>query len=149
MSLGLGSLAQTNATKFVSKHNEEAQQLSNEFGIPAAIILGVAMHESANGTSRNAKELNNYFGIKGSNKLTHRRSSYKAFENAKHSFESFCSMLSRKNFYRDLKGNMNPARWIKAMADANYAEAKEEWKRKIASIIKSENLSLYDKDNKL
>ena len=149
LGLSFSANAQNAATKFIQKHNKAAQELSNQFGIPAAIILSVAMHESANGTSRNAKELNNFFGVKGSNNLTHRKSMYKAFDDAKHSFESFCGMLARKNFYSGLKGNMNPAKWIKAMADANYAEAKNEWKTKVSSIIKSQNLTLYDKDNKL
>jgi uncharacterized FlgJ-related protein len=37
----------------------------HQSGIPASIILGIAMHESANGNSAIAKNLNNQFGMKG------------------------------------------------------------------------------------
>ena len=37
----------------------------HESGVPASIVLAVAMHESANGNSHIAKKLNNQFGVKG------------------------------------------------------------------------------------
>lgn len=142
---GFGANAQKVIDNFIQRHVKEAQELREKWGIPASIILGVALHESGAGTSRNAKELNNYFGVKGSNNLTHRKSSYKAFESAKDAFNSFCSMISRKQYYQKLKGNMNPKKWLAAMNSAGYATIGQEWVDKINSIIYKQKLTTYDK----
>lgn len=54
------SKAQTQAQSAVDARKEWAIQVKDEFGIPASIILAIAMYESANGTSKVATYLNNH-----------------------------------------------------------------------------------------
>ena len=54
-------------SSYIKEHKEVAQRLMRETGVPASVILAVAIHESAYGNSRIAKHLNNHFGIKGKN----------------------------------------------------------------------------------
>lgn len=143
MSISLSVSAQKSADNFIRNNLTFAQQLGRDYGIPPSIIMGIAMHESANGTSQNARDLNNFFGIKGSNNLTSRKSSYKGFENVKHCFESFCQMITRKSFYPILKGTGNYLKWLDALKKANYAEAFD-WKSKVAATIENKNLNNYD-----
>ena len=56
-------------TKYVKLFKPYADSLSKEYGIPAAVMLGVAILESGSGTSKNAKALNNHFGIVGKKDL--------------------------------------------------------------------------------
>src|SRR5665811_1069789 len=62
----LAASAQKNTSEsFIDKFKDDAIRIMHETGVPASIILGVAMHESANGNSAIAKNLNNDFGVKG------------------------------------------------------------------------------------
>ena len=44
--------AQSAASKYVEAYREAAIRTMNQHGVPASIILGVAIHESASGTSK-------------------------------------------------------------------------------------------------
>ncbi|MET0636279.1 MAG: glucosaminidase domain-containing protein [Chitinophagaceae bacterium] len=121
-----------------------ADSLSSIYGIPTSIILGVAILESGSGTSRNARMLNNHFGIVGKNNLlkTKRvKSRYKQYPNVSASFADFCRLLSRRKYYARLKGTTDPKPWIDAIAAAGYSEAPVEWKKRITATIKKNKLS--------
>ena len=49
---GNTAFAQRSVTRYVDNHKEIAVKLMNETGIPASVILGVAMLESGSGTSK-------------------------------------------------------------------------------------------------
>lgn len=142
---GLFSSAQKSTDRFIEKYLPLAQDLKQEWGIPISIILGVSIIESGSGTSLNAKQLNNFFGVKGKNSLKKRKSSYKQFASPKDSFEQFCSMISRKKFYPKLKGTNNYTTWLHLMNASGYASAKGKWIKDISTVIRKFNLSLYDK----
>ena len=57
--------AQNTSQSYIEKFKDNAVRLMHETGVPASIILAAAMHESANGNSNIAKNLNNQFGVKG------------------------------------------------------------------------------------
>lgn len=145
MLLLLHSDAQKVTYNFIDKFLPLCQDLKQEWGIPISIILGVSILESGSGTSLNARQLNNFFGITGSNSLKHRRTAYKQYATAKESFEHFCRLMSTKKFYAKLKGDMNYHTWLAAMNKANYAGAKGVWITRIKSIIQKQKLYLYDK----
>lgn len=129
---------------YVKKYKPTADSLSKEYGIPASIILGVAIIESGSGTSRNAKRLNNHFGIAGKNKLSKTKgksSRYKQYHTVMDSYVDFCKMLTRKKYYKALKGTKDHKPWIEAMAKAHYSELPIEWKKRINATIKSNKLS--------
>jgi len=132
-------------TKFIDHYVPLARELSTEFGIPVAIILGVSTLESGSGTSPNARQLNNFFGVTGRNSLKKRRSVYKQYAQPEDSFRDFCEIMSRKKFYPGLKNNMNYTKWLAAMNHASYAGAKGVWITRVTQIVKKYKLDLYDK----
>lgn len=131
-------------TSYVSRYKPLADSLSTLYGVPSSVILGVAIIESAAGTSRNAKLLNNHFGIVGKNNLLKTkgvRSRYKQYPTAAASYIGFCQLLSRKKFYPKLKGNNDYKAWLEAMSKAHYSEAPVEWKKRVTAAIKKHKLS--------
>lgn len=56
--------AQNTSQSYIEKFKDNAVRIMHESGVPASIILAVAMHESANGNSNIAKTLNNQFGVR-------------------------------------------------------------------------------------
>ncbi len=130
---------------YINRFLPVAKGLSDEYGIPVAVILGVSTLESGSGTSKNCKQLNNYFGVTGRNSLKKRHSAYKQYATPEDSFRDFCGIISRKKFYPKLKGNTNYAKWLAAMNHASYAGAKNIWISRITNIIIKHRLTQYDK----
>ena len=128
-------------SKYVKKYRPLADSLQEEYGIPASVILGVAILESGSGTSRNAKLLNNHFGMTGKNKLKDIKSRYKQYESVYDSYKDFCKLLKKKKYYDKLKGNMNYALWVDAISKAGYSEVPTIWKQRVISTIKKNKLS--------
>lgn len=149
-SLSLQASAQSSASAFIDQHKKTAIILMNQSGIPASIILGVSMIESAMGKSRNCKLLNNYFGIKGKNNLSKAkgapRSAYKQYPNSYASFKDFVRIVKSKKYYPDLKGNLDYKKWLVKMNQYGYAEAKGKWIADISSVIRKYELDAYDKE---
>ena len=131
-------------SRYVKKYRPIADSLSDEYGIPTAVILGVAILESGSGSSRNAKLLNNHFGIVGKNNLMKTkgvRSRYKQYQAPKASYSDFCRLIARKKYYSRLKGTKDYKPWLEAMSKAGYSEAPLEWKKRITATIKKNKLS--------
>lgn len=141
----LKTIAQSKTvTRYIEKYSALADSLSFEFGIPVSVILGVAIVESSSGTGRNAKLLNNHFGIVGKNNLLKTkgiRTKYKQFPNGESSYISFCKLISRRKLYKKLKGNSDFTLWVDAISKSNYSEVPEIWKKGILYAIKSCKLS--------
>ena len=99
----LSGFAQTRS--FIQKYRPLADSLSVEYGIPTSVILSISILESASGTSRNCRLLNNFFGIVGKNNLLKTRgikSRYKQYENDTASFVGFCKLQTKKKYYQKL-----------------------------------------------
>lgn len=143
--MGLGQLrAQTTAEAYINQYRPLAQQLSDSFGIPAALILAVATVESGAGTSRNCRVLHNHFGIKAGKHLrtiNGYRTRYRYYETDSLSFVDFCQYLSRRKFYVLLKGNFNYNAWLNAMAKSGYSGSPAKWKQKIRHTIQRYHLN--------
>lgn len=134
--------AQTDA--YIRKYRPLADSLAAEYGIPAGVILGIAVVESSSGAGRNVKLLNNHFGIVGKNHLMKAKkikTRYKYYPNATESFKSFCNLMTRKKFYKKLKGNLNYKLWLTAISKSGYSELPSVWIPRITSIIKNYKLS--------
>lgn len=133
-------------SKYVRKYRPLADSLATEYGVPAAVILGVAIIESGSGTSRNCKLLNNHFGIVGKNKVhkTHGvKTKYKQYPNARASYIDFCRLMTRKKFYAKLKGNKDYRAWTDAISKHNYSEIPIEWKKRVDAAIRKNKLSSH------
>src|SRR6201996_3477829 len=93
----LAASAQKNTSQsYIEKFKDDAIRIMHESGVPASIILAVAMHESANGNSNIAQNLNNQFGVKGYNKTVYKTQKnkkvstfYKHYNSVMESFEDF------------------------------------------------------------
>lgn len=131
-------------SKYVKKYAPIADSLGKEYGIPSSIILAVAILESGSGTSRNAKLLNNHFGIVGKNDLLPSKgikSVYKQYPSVRASYIDFCRVLRKKKYYKTLRGNSNYVLWVDAISKAGYSEIPEIWKKRVLEIIRKNRLA--------
>ena len=121
----------------VEKYRKFVDSVSLHYQIPSDLVFGVGVCESGFGTSKHAKNLNNYFGIRGQYSKVH-KTSYVDYDKPEDGIVAFCELVARKKFYQKLKGNPDPNVWIKALANANYAANGRIWtnlvKRGIASV---------------
>ncbi len=138
-------LAQTVGAQknYVSKYRPLADSLSAVYEIPAGVILAVAIVESGGGNSRNARLLNNHFGIVGKNNLLATkgiRTRYKQYPSVAASYTAFCQLLTRKKFYKKLKGEKKAKDWIEAISKAGYSESPKEWVKRVSETVKKYKL---------
>lgn len=134
----------TAQSHYIGKYRPLADSLSSAYGIPAAIILGVAIMESGAGSSRNAKLLNNHFGIVGKNNLLKTkgvRSRYKQYPSVHASYLDFCRIIAKRKFYKRLKNNEDYTLWADAMSKAGYSEIPDIWKERVIATIRKHKLS--------
>src|SRR5688572_6833847 len=137
----------TAQSKYIKQYRPIADSLSDVYGIPTSVMLGIAIIESGAGSSRNCKLLNNHFGIKGKNDLLKTkgiRSAYKQYPNGRSSYVAFSKLMTRKKFYPRLKGNMDHILWLDAISKAGYSTVPGEWKRNITAAIRKHELTKYD-----
>ncbi|MDP4262729.1 MAG: glucosaminidase domain-containing protein [Bacteroidota bacterium] len=137
-------LAAGQSPRYVKKYKPLADSLSAVYGIPAAIILGVAIMESGAGGSRNCKLLNNHFGIVGKNNLLRTKgikTRYKQYPDAQASYMDFCRVIKKKKFYKKLKDNMDYKLWADAISKTGYSEIPVEWKKRVIATIEKNKLS--------
>ena len=93
-------------SKYIKQYKPIADSLSEIYGVPTSVMLGVAIIESGAGKSRNCKLLNNHFGVKGKNDLLKTKgikSSYKQYPDGRAFYVAFCKLMTRKKFYPKLK----------------------------------------------
>lgn len=131
---------------YIEQHKKVAQQLMKDTGVPASVILAVAIHESAYGNSRVAKNLNNHFGIKGKNNNKNIRSSFKGYESVFESYNDFVSLLKRKGSTQKLfenQGASDYTTWVRTISRSGYSATKG-WSSKILSTIDRYNLNDFD-----
>ena len=57
--------AQSAAEVYINKYDTLAIEVLNNYQIPASLILGIALQESAAGTSKLCRINHNHFGVKG------------------------------------------------------------------------------------
>lgn len=137
------STVQAQKQVYIAKYKPLCDSLSIQYGIPSNVILGIAMHESGNGTSKVCRLLNNHFGIVGKNNLriTHNiKSRYKAYDSDTQSFLHFCKYVSSKKYYLKLKGNPSIPKWLYAIGRSGYCNRPKLWSRLIINILRKSQL---------
>jgi flagellum-specific peptidoglycan hydrolase FlgJ len=127
--------AQNDVTYF-QKYKASSDSLSLIYGIPSCVILGVAYHESAGGTSVVATKLNNHFGIAGNCRedVTHHKSRYRYYATVLDSYNSFCEMVACKKFFDSMQGITDERIWLQKIFSSGYASDKK-WAQRILKII--------------
>lgn len=131
------------AKYYIQKYKPLTDSLSQQYGIPSQVILGIAMQESAFGKSKVCRLLKNHFGIVGKNNLrkTHNiKSRYKAYDNDTASFVHFCNYVAARKYYIKLKGVTDIRIWLNSIGRAGYCRHPKQWTRAIMSLLKRNNL---------
>gem|GEM_PF-195781 len=140
--------AQQSTSDYLKKFKPVSVELMQETGIPASVILGIAMLESGTGTSKNAKLLHNHFGIVGKNNLSQtnpgHKSRYKQYLSDVASYEHFVQLLTKKKWYTTLQGNMEYTTWLNKMNHSGYSSAGQEWIKRVTNIINRYKLYKLD-----
>lgn len=124
---------------YFKKYQGLADSLECVYGIPSEVMMGIAYHESAGGTSKVAKHSNNHFGIKGKNHKVN--TAFRYYESDTASYEGFCKLIVSKKFYTKLKGNENPKVWINQISRSGYAGGSSTWGPRIIAIINKNKLT--------
>lgn len=139
---------QSAADNYMAQYKELAVKLMNRHEIPASVILGIAIHESASGNSKIAKNLNNHFGVKGSNTNKQINSSYKGYETVEDSYKDFIDMMKSRPKFKilfDKYSDYDYKNWIYGIQRGGYA-ASRTWAAQVISIIQRHKL--YECDNR-
>lgn len=137
--------------KYLQKFEPVAVSLMKETGVPASVILGIAMLESGMGTSKNARLLRNHFGIVGRNNLAKRgetyRSVYREFASDTASYRHFVKLVTRKKWFNSMKAEDNYQQWLAKLNHSGYSTAGHVWINRVTSMIK--RYKLYELDDAL
>ena len=140
---------------YIDQFKDNAISIMRETGIPASIILGIAMHESANGNSNIAQKLNNQFGIKGNtgsvyfknDKKVH--SAYKRYDSIMESFADFARIMTERKQFSHLSQNLTQydyEKWVKGIQRAGYASSRK-WGTQVLGIIRKYQLNELDQQS--
>ena len=112
----------------IQRYKPFIDSLSQVYGIPSKLIIGVGICESGFGQSKQSIKQNNYFGLRGKYSRK-KKSSFKHYARPEDSMVDFCEVLASKKYYTTLKGNPDPMKWTRAMAKARYAANAKRWIR--------------------
>ena len=142
--INLKSESSTNQTSiYIDKYNAIAVNLMKEYNVPASVILGISMLESANGTSKLSKNNNNYFGIRTV------KGPYIKFENDEQSFLHFAKLISTSKIYSKhynylVDNNIYDYNiWLDRIKLSGYA-TDPNWSIKVKNIINRHELYRFD-----
>ncbi|OKS89031.1 glucosaminidase domain-containing protein [Mucilaginibacter polytrichastri] len=143
--------AQSTSSTYIDKFKDNAIRIMHESGVPASIVLAIAMHESGSGTSKLARTQNNHFGVKGRSPVSYTgrkptHSSYKQYDSAMDSFQDFARIMTERKQFSHLAGNLNHydyLGWVKGIQRSGYASSKK-WGAQVLGLIKKYQLNTYD-----
>jgi Bax protein len=142
--------AQNPVQKYIDKYKDMATRMMEKHGIPVSVILGIAIHESGSGTSKNCVYLHNHFGMiagKGKKQTPAGFASfYRYFETDSLSYEHFAQYIINRKFYPKLKGDMDYRKWLNAIGSAGYSANKQRWVGAVSLTIR--RFKLADLDQK-
>ncbi|MBQ3469459.1 glucosaminidase domain-containing protein [Candidatus Saccharibacteria bacterium] len=132
VSAGLSSLQ----AAFVDTYHDIAAQLGAEYGIPWEAVMAQGILESASGTSRFARERNNFFGIGA---VDNNPDAAKYYSSPAEGWKGYFEFISNNPRYRqhgafDHAGD--PIGYIQAIKAAGYA-TDPNYVSKLAGIIKA------------
>lgn len=143
----------TTSQAYIDQFKENAVTIMRETGIPASIILGIAIHESGSGNSNIAKKLNNQFGMKGASGSVYYknkkkvRSSYKKYDSILDSFADFARIITERRDRGKISSELTETeyeKWVKGIQRSGYASSKK-WGAQVLGIIRKYDLNTLDK----
>jgi flagellum-specific peptidoglycan hydrolase FlgJ len=147
------AFAQKNTSQsYIEQFKDNAIEIMHQTGIPASIILGIAMHESGCGNSTIAQNLNNQFGVKGGGgavfykhqKKVH--SAYKKYDSILDSFDDFARIITHRQQLGHISDQLTQydyEKWVKGIQRSGYASSKK-WGAQVLAIIRKYQLNDLD-----
>jgi len=152
----VSAFAQKNTSQsYIEQFKDNAISIMHETGIPASIILGIAMHESGNGNSKIAQNLNNQFGVKGGGGAVYYnhnkkvKSAYKKYDSILESFADFARIMTERKQFSHLAESLTQydyEKWVKGIQRSGYASSRK-WGSQVLGIIHKYNLNDLDKED--
>jgi flagellum-specific peptidoglycan hydrolase FlgJ len=139
---------------YIEQYKADAIRIMHETGVPASIVLGVAMHESGCGNSALAKNLNNQFGVKGSDRnvyYAHKKkvsTSYKKYGSIYDSFQDFARILTERKEFSGLAESLTHFDyfgWAHGIQKHGYASS-HKWATQVTGLIKKYQLYSFDEN---
>lgn len=132
VSAGLSALQ----SEFVDKYHTIAIQLSSEYGIPWEAVMAQGILESASGTSKFARERNNFFGINAVDSDPNKATSYSTPQEGWKGYYEFIKNNSRYAAAGAFNYKNDPYGYIQAIKNAGYA-TDPNYIPKISGLIKA------------
>ena len=151
-SVMLATAQKNTPQSYIDKFKPDAIRIMHETGVPASIVLGVAMHESGCGNSKLAQNLNNQFGVKGGKGTvyyTHKKpvhTAYKKYGSVYDSFQDFARIMTERTEFSGLSMNLSHfdyTGWAKGIQKHGYAHDRH-WSQYVLDIINHYHLYLFD-----
>jgi len=150
----LASAQKNTARSYIEQFKDDAIKIMHQTGVPASIVLGVAMHESGCGNSTLAQNLNNQFGVKGGggavfykhNKKVH--SKYKRYESVYDSFQDFARIMTERSEFSGLADkftHFDYTGWAHGIQKHGYASS-HKWSAQVLGLIKKYQLYNFDEN---
>ncbi len=139
---------------YIEKFKEDAIRIMHETGVPASIVLGVAMHESGCGNSKLAQNLNNQFGVKGGGGAVyteHKKkvhTAYKKYESVFESFQDFARIMTERREFSGLTESLTHfdySGWAHGIQKRGYASS-HKWSAQVLGLIKKYRLYSFDEN---
>lgn len=143
--------AQNASQSYIQRFKDNAIKIMHQSGVPASIVLAIAMHESGSGTSKLARTQNNHFGMKGKSPVSytgrkHTGSSYKQYDSADDSFADFARVMTERKKFTQLSDRLSHydyLGWVKGIQRSGYASSKR-WGAQVLGLIRKYNLNAFD-----
>jgi|GEM_PF-6798269 len=142
--------------QFAEHYSQIAIEEQRLFGIPASITLSQAILESDGGTSYNAINFKNLFGVKCKNDVTFHevdcrlnpdlieQGEFAVYQTPWFSFRSHSRFLAERIYYTACFKCEDYACWAEELQRANYGGDDEEYAAKLISVIEYYDLARFD-----
>jgi len=152
--ISVGASAQNSSKSYIEKFKDDAVRIMHQTGVPASIILAIAMHESANGNSAIAQNLNNQFGMKGFGTITYKKknrtvsTSYKKYDSITDSFDDFARIMTEKAKFSGLADKFTHydyLGWAHGIQKAGYASSRR-WAADVLILVHKYQLNMFDEN---
>jgi uncharacterized FlgJ-related protein len=124
--------------RYIDKYRVLANTKASDYGIPAEVILAVAIVESGAGATKVARELNNHFGMIGKNHVKW-KTRYRQYRTTEESYDHFCRYIADKSFYEKLRKGAKDSVWIAEISHLGYSEKPRIWERRLNVMLKKIN----------
>jgi flagellum-specific peptidoglycan hydrolase FlgJ len=150
----LASAQKNTPQSYIEKFKADAIRIMHETGVPASIVLGVAMHESGCGNSSLAQHLNNQFGVKGGGHTVYYKqkkkvqTAYKSYGSVYDSFQDFARIMTERSEFSGLSGQFSHfdyTGWALGIQHHGYAHDRK-WSKYVLDIIKKYQLYTFDEN---